>query len=152
MGESPQRWLLLLGSSLPGPERLHAALAALGEAGWLTGVQRFAADDASPRQFYNALAQWHVAGDADTVRSRIRDIEAALGRDRDNRHEVAIDIDLLAHWADGQWQVWPHAQAKGEFSRPLVQGLLREAGVVVRGATPPSLAAPQSSRRGGCDG
>ncbi len=135
MREPPQRWLLLLGSSLPMPERLHAALAALGDAAWLTSVQRFAADDDSPRQFYNALAQWQVAGDADAVRARIRDIEAALGRDRADPHEVAIDIDLLARRVDGQWQAWPHALAKGEFARPLVQGLLREAGVVVRGDT-----------------
>lgn len=125
----------MLGSSLPTAGRLHAALAALGDAAWLTRVQRFAADDASPRQFYNALAQWQVDGDDDAVRARIRDIEAVLGRDRADPREVAIDIDLLARRADGQWQAWPHAQAKGEFARPLVQRLLREAGVAVRGAT-----------------
>ncbi|HUH32093.1 MAG TPA: 2-amino-4-hydroxy-6-hydroxymethyldihydropteridine diphosphokinase [Rhodanobacter sp.] len=145
MREPARRWLLLLGSSCADDTLMHAALTQLrarGSATWLTPVQRFAADDGSARQFYNALLAWDVAATSAGAHAQIRQIELALGRDRTRNDEVAIDIDLLAGLVDGQWHAYAHALDKHEFDRALVRGLLHQAGVtVVRddGAQPQAL-------------
>lgn len=128
------RWLLLLGSNRADDVLMHAALAQLracGSATWLTPVQRFAADDGSTRPFYNALLTWDVADTSAGAHAQIRQIELALGRDRTRSDEVAIDIDLLACFVDGQWHAHAHALDKHEFDRALVRGLLRQAGLAV---------------------
>lgn len=128
------RRLLLLGSSLDTDASMRAALERLSEHGaaaWLTPIRRFPSDDRSQREYYNALVAWRHAGDDAQAFACIRQLEAALGRDRDNPDEVAIDIDVLARFADERWQAYPHAQEKGEFDRALVIALLREAGVEV---------------------
>lgn len=128
-----RRWLLLLGSSRDDAGTMHAALrqlAANGSARWLTAVQRFPADDRSGLMFYNALATWQPAG-GEEPQAAIRRIEAALGRDRSRRDEVAIDIDLLACGTGTAWRAYPHAVDKGEFERPLVRDLLQQAGVAI---------------------
>lgn len=113
---------------------MRAAIVELGERGsanWLTPIERFAADDGSARQFYNALAAWDVTDTHAGAQAQVRQIELALGRDRTRSDEVAIDIDLLACWVDGAWVAHAHAQDKREFDRALVQRLLRQAGVLV---------------------
>ncbi len=134
MRESALRLLLLLGSSRADDSLMGDALTQLGARGsatWLTPVQRFAADDGSARQFYNALAIWEVADGAAGAGERIRQLELALGRDRTRTDDVAIDIDVLACFVDGQWRAHAHALDKHEFDRELVRGLLRQAGVAV---------------------
>lgn len=132
MPEPSLRWLLLLGSSRADDVCLRAALASLGATRLLTPIQRFAADDGSARQFYNALAEWQVADAGIDARERIAHIELALGRDRTRTDEVAIDIDVLAQWVDGAWHAHPHALDKQEFARALVRGLLDQAGLEIR--------------------
>jgi 7,8-dihydro-6-hydroxymethylpterin-pyrophosphokinase len=134
MREPALRWLLLLGSSRADDALMRDALARLdqcGAASLLTPIQRFAADDGSARQFHNALVTWDVTDTSAGAHTRIRQIELALGRDRTRSDEVAIDIDLLACFVDGQWHAHAHALDKREFDRALVRGLLRQAGVVV---------------------
>jgi 7,8-dihydro-6-hydroxymethylpterin-pyrophosphokinase len=134
MREPALRWLLLLGSSRADDTLMRDALRQLDQSGaavWLTPVQRFAADDGSARKFHNALARWDVTATSAGAHARIRQIEQTLGRDRTRGDEVAIDIDLLACFVDGQWHTHPHALDKREFDRALVRGLLRQAGVVV---------------------
>lgn len=134
MREPGLRWLLLLGSSRADDTLMREALGQLDQSGtavWLTPLQRFAADDGSARQFHNALATWDVTATSAAAHAQIRRIEQALGRDRTRSDEVAIDIDLLACFGDGQWHAYPHALDKREFDRALVRGLLRQAGVVV---------------------
>lgn len=132
MHDATRRWLLLLGSSRDDSTLMHAALhhlAGCGTASWLTPIQRFPADDHSDLVFYNALATWLPADERMDASTEIRRIEAVLGRDRNRQDEVAIDIDLLACFADQAWQACAHAVDKGEFERPLVRGLLQQAGV-----------------------
>ncbi len=134
MRKQPLRWLLLMGSSCADDALMREAstqLGARGSASWLTPMRRFAADDGSARQFYNALLTWEVVDSSDGAQAQIRQIELALGRDRTRSDEVVIDIDLLACFIDGQWRARAHAQDKGEFDRALVRGLLRQAGVTV---------------------
>jgi len=142
------RWLLLLGSSRATDTLLREALQQLGAHGaarLLTPIQRFPADDGSELAFYNALAEWTPADDSLDAQARIRHIESALGRDRSRSDEVAIDIDLLARFADGQWHAHAHALDKHEFARALVRGLLRQAGVdVVLQTMPPTPNAEQA--------
>jgi 7,8-dihydro-6-hydroxymethylpterin-pyrophosphokinase len=141
MRKNAVRWLLLLGSSRAADTLLHEALHQLGElhgaARLLTPIRRFPADDGSDLAFYNALAEWTPADDRLDAQARIRQIEAALGRDRSRDDEVAIDIDVLARFTHGQWRAHPHALDKHEFARPLVRGLLQQAGVDVVCRTPP---------------
>lgn len=134
MREAAAPWLLLLGSSRDDDGPLRAALEQLGRCGtarWLTPIRRFPADDDSGLMFYNALATWQpIHGEAE-AHAEIRRIEAALGRDRRRRDEVAIDIDLLARLSGQCWQAHAHARDKREFDRPLVRTLLQQAGMTV---------------------
>lgn len=131
------RWLLLLGSSRDDDGPMREALEQLdrcGTARWLTPVRRFPADDGSGLAFHNALATWQPACGETEAHAEIRRIEAALGRDRGRRDEVAIDIDLLARLSGRQWQAHAHARDKREFARPLVRMLLLQAGITVTDA------------------
>lgn len=132
MSDMPARWLLLLGSNQDSDASMRAALAQLavhGAATLLTPIRRFPSDDGRRRDYYNALVQWNHAGDDAQMPARIRQMEQALGRDRGNPDEVAIDIDVLARFVDDRWHVHPHAMEKREFDRALVIVLLREAGI-----------------------
>jgi len=143
MRKPATRWLLLLGSSRATDTLLREAVQRLGEDGatrLLTPIRRFPADDDSGLAFHNALAEWTPADGSLDAQARIRDIEAALGRDRSRDDEVAIDIDLLARFTHGQWRAHPHALDKHEFARALVRGLLQQAGVDVVCRTPPPTA------------
>lgn len=134
MRDATLRWLLLLGSSRDDDRLMRDALKQLGSSGtssWVTPIQRFPADDDSGLVFYNALATWHPTDEETNVQTEIRRIESELGRDHSRRDEVAIDIDLLACFADEQWYAHAHAEEKREFDRPLVRTLLEQAGVVV---------------------
>lgn len=134
MSDAPVRSLLLLGSNLDSDASMQAALAQLaghGTATLLTPIRRFPSDDGSRREYYNALVAWCHAGENAQMLACIRQMEQALGRDRGNPDEVAIDIDVLARFVDGRWLACPHALEKGEFRRTLVNALLREAGVDV---------------------
>ena len=134
MRNASSRWLLLLGSSRDDDRLMRDALKQLGSCGtsrWLTPVQRFPADDDSGMVFYNALATWQPLDDSADVQTEIRQVELALGRDRSRSDEVAIDIDLLACFSGRKWHAHAHAVDKREFSRPLVQTLLQQAGVTI---------------------
>lgn len=134
MRDGAVRWLLLLGSSRDDDRLMRDALKQLctsGTSSWLTPIQRFPADDDSGLMFHNALATWQPAAGGTDVLAEIRRIESALGRDRSRSDEVAIDIDLLANFARQQWHALAHAMDKREFERPLVQTLLRQAGVTI---------------------
>lgn len=149
MRKPAARWLLLLGSSRTTDALLREAVQRLGRNGaarLLTPIRRFPADDGSGLAFYNALAEWTLADASLDARARIRDIESALGRDRNRAGEVAIDIDLLARFADGQWRAHAHALDKHEFARALVRGLLQEAGVKV--VLPTDRQAPNADHAG----
>lgn len=131
-----RRWLLLLGSNLAGPERVHQALEhlkVLGKARLLTPIERMPARGEPSRFYCNALAMLDCDLDRDAARARIERIETGLGRVRDGGGEVAIDIDLLAIQKDGCWIADPHAVEKGEFTRTPAQELIAAAGIVVRG-------------------
>lgn len=139
MREPTLRWLLLLGSSRTDDTLMRDALTRLGECGTvtlLTPIRRFAADDGSAREFYNALVAWAVTDTSVGAQAQIRQIELVLGRDRTRSDEVAIDIDLLACFVNGQWRAHAHAVDKHEFDRALVRGLLHHAAIEVVCANP----------------
>ncbi len=128
------QWLLLLGSNLAGPERVQQALenlAALGHVGAPTPIQRVPARGEPARFYYNALATLDCDLDRETLRLRLKKIEAALGRVRDGSGLVAIDIDLLAMHANGRWLADPHAVEKREFTQTPARELLGSAGIVI---------------------
>jgi 7,8-dihydro-6-hydroxymethylpterin-pyrophosphokinase len=134
MREAPSRWLLLLGSNLDTDVRVRSALARLaarGTATLLTPIRRFTSDNGDPRRYYNALVDWCAADGGGRMPAFAHRLEHELGRQRDMSEEVAIDIDLLASFVDGQWHADAHALDKRAFARASVVALLREAGIDV---------------------
>jgi 2-amino-4-hydroxy-6-hydroxymethyldihydropteridine diphosphokinase len=132
-----RRYLLLLGSNLPGPERLlqaSAALTRLGAARPLTRVTRTPARHDPTKHYFNVLMRCDCTDDRDAFLARLKQIETDLGRVRDASGEVAIDIDLLAICVDAAWQADPHALAKREFTQSPARELLADAGITVAGA------------------
>lgn len=132
-GAAARHWLLLLGSSLPTDACLQRALVgltALGEVRVATPVRRFPSYAGEPsRRYFNALAELATPLDRDALRTRLRALEAQLGRRRDVPGEVAIDLDLLA-FADGTgWRADAHALAKGDLDHPTTRTLLALAGI-----------------------
>lgn len=128
----PHAYLLLLGSNLAGPERMHAALAALAALGTvkpLTEVERMPARSDASRFYYNALARLDCTLARNALNARLKQIEVDLGSVRDGSGTVAIDIDLLATWAPGGWRADPHALAKQEFVQMPARDLLARAGI-----------------------
>ncbi len=128
-----QRWLLLLGSSLPtdaGVQRALVALGALGVVRAVTPVQRFPSYTGEPgRWYFNALAVLENAQGRAALHAQLRAIEAHLGRRRDVPGEVAIDLDILASDDGCGWQADAHALAKGDLDHPTTRSLLALAGV-----------------------
>ncbi len=124
-------WLLMLGSNLPDDRCLQTALAALTVAGatrQLTEVVRRPSYDGQG-SYFNVLIE-HLAGSEEAeLRSMLKQLEVSLGRVRDGRSEVAIDIDLLAELHQQRYVALPRAIEKGEFEQPLVQELLAAAGL-----------------------
>jgi 2-amino-4-hydroxy-6-hydroxymethyldihydropteridine diphosphokinase len=132
-----QRYLLLLGSNLPGPERLQqasAALTRLGATRPLTRVTRTSARHDPTKHYFNVLVRCDCTDGRDAFLARLKQLETALGRVRDASGEVAIDIDLLATCVDDAWQADPHALAKREFTQSPARELLADAGITVAGA------------------
>lgn len=132
-----QRYLLLLGSSLTGPERLlqaSAALTRLGAARPLTRITRTPARNDPTRHYFNVLVRCDCTDDRAAFLARLKQIETDLGRVRDASGEVAIDIDLLATCVDDAWQADPHALAKREFTQSPARELLAGAGITIAGA------------------
>jgi 2-amino-4-hydroxy-6-hydroxymethyldihydropteridine diphosphokinase len=132
-----QRYLLLLGSNLPGPERLQqasAALTRLGATRPLTRVTRTSARHDPSKHYCDVLVRCDGTDDRDALLARLKQLETALGRVRDASGEVAIDIDLLATCVDDAWQADPHALAKREFTQSPARELLADAGITVAGA------------------
>ncbi len=130
----PHTYLLLLGSNLAVPERLHAALASLATLGTvtpLTGVERMPARGDASLFYYNALARLDCTLVRDALVERLKQLEASLGRVRDGSGTVAIDIDLLATWAPDGWRADPHALAKQEFAQTPARDLLAKAGIAI---------------------
>jgi 2-amino-4-hydroxy-6-hydroxymethyldihydropteridine diphosphokinase len=127
-------WLLLLGSNLAEPQRMHAALAelaALGEVVTLTPIRQLPARGDASRHYHNVLATLESGLDRDDLRARLKRIEDRLGRRRDGSGEVAIDIDLLATREDDRWQPDPHALEKNEFAQTPARDLLEAAGIAI---------------------
>ena len=129
-----RRWLLLLGSNLADPERMHQAfarLAALGPVTALTAVERTPARGDSSHFYYNALATLDCELHRDALRIRLKQIETELGRVRDGSGEVAIDIDLLARQENGRWLADPHAIEKEEFTHTPARELITAANISI---------------------
>ncbi|MDE2271275.1 MAG: 2-amino-4-hydroxy-6-hydroxymethyldihydropteridine diphosphokinase [Xanthomonadaceae bacterium] len=129
-----RRWLLLLGSNLAEPQRMHdalAALAALGAVVAATPILRLPARGDATRGYYNALATLESGLDREALRARLKQIEHGLGRRRDGSGEVAIDIDLLATREADRWQPDPHALEKDEFTQTPARELLEAAGISI---------------------
>lgn len=127
-------WLLLLGSNRDGEARVREAilkLVPLGDVRALTPIRTFAADGDGDGEFHNALVQVDAASTGQALKAQLMAIEDAMGRDRKDSHHVAIDIDILAHRENTNWQPDPHAQEKGEFARASVQALLHQAEITI---------------------
>lgn len=128
------RWLLLLGSNLPNPERIQQAfkrLPALGAVTALTPIERMPARGDASRFYYNALATLDCDLDRDALRAQLKQIEIELGRVRDESGEVAIDIDLLAMQANGSWLADPHALEKREFTQTPAREMIEAAAIMI---------------------
>ena len=131
---STNSWLLLLGSNHDGETRVRKAilkLVPLGAVRALTPIRSFPADGDGVGQFHNVLVRIDQAPERDELVPRLKSIEDALGRDRDDATNITIDIDILARHDGKAWQIDPHAQDKGELHRAMVQTLLRQAGITV---------------------
>lgn len=128
-----RRWLLVLGSNLDGDRTLREGLSALSVLGVvepLTAVVRTPARQGGGR-YHNAIASLRCGLDEEALRVALKAIEARLGRVRDGRAEVALDIDPLAVDEGAGWREGAHARAKGELRRDPVPALLALAGVQV---------------------
>lgn len=132
------RWLLLLGSNLDHDRRVHDALghlAALGQVDRLSAIRHLPAHGDSTSMYYNVLVALSTTDHREHLDAQLKRIEQRLGRQRDRAEEVAIDIDILARYADHSWQADARALNKGEFARPPVLTLLRDAGVEIAPAS-----------------
>lgn len=128
------RWLLLLGSNLPGPARVQQAfarLALLGHVTPLTAIERMPARSDLSHFYYNALAALVCDLDPESLRAQLKRIEMELGRVHDGSGIVAIDIDLLALHANGRWRADPHAIEKNEFTQTPARELIAAAGILI---------------------
>jgi 7,8-dihydro-6-hydroxymethylpterin-pyrophosphokinase len=127
-------WLLLLGSGLADAKRVHdalAALATLGPVTPLTPIRRIPGREDVSRAYHNVLVILACALDRVALRTRLKEIETALGRERGSGKPVAIDIDLLATRRNDRWQADPHALEKNEFTQTPARELLAQAGVAI---------------------
>lgn len=134
---STPRWLLSLGSNLADDGRVRAALArlpGLGTCHVLTTIRRFPAHHGHGA-YFSALVSLAVDADRALLDTRLKALEAELGRQRGRAdHAVAIDIDILARDDGHGWQTDAHARGKGEFHEPDVLALLTEAGIAITDA------------------
>jgi 2-amino-4-hydroxy-6-hydroxymethyldihydropteridine diphosphokinase len=129
------RWLLQLGSNLDDAACLQAAverLGALGAVRLLGPVRHWPPRSGEGAWYFNALLELDCDLAAGPLRDALREIEAALGRDRSQRERVAIDIDPLAERIDGAWRADAHALAKGELDQLPASRLLEDAGIAIQ--------------------
>ncbi len=130
------RWLLLLGSTRADDGCVQAALRALqalGEVVLRAPILHGPGSRDARRSYFNALVELHFDGSADELVAALKAIEIRLGRRRD-QDEVAIDIDLLAHFAQDAWRADAHALAKREFEQAHAIALLHAAGIRIDAA------------------
>ncbi|MGY0633647.1 2-amino-4-hydroxy-6-hydroxymethyldihydropteridine diphosphokinase [Luteimonas sp. A478] len=127
-------WLLVLGSDDAGGAPIAAALEALAKLGQvepLTGPRRSPDAEGADRWFTNRLVRLDSALAREELVEQVQRIERDIGRS-EHSDEVPIDIDLLAHEANGDaWRLDSYAADKGEQRRAHVMALLEEAGITL---------------------
>jgi 2-amino-4-hydroxy-6-hydroxymethyldihydropteridine diphosphokinase len=121
------RWLLVLGSNAAdAPDRLDAALAALGPALRRTSA-RIDGEDIAGRgpRYLNQLVEVLADDDVDALRAWCKRIERAHGRGSTDAAVCALDIDVLGRLQGDAVQVVDDKP----LAIPAVRSLLRAMGV-----------------------
>lgn len=133
-----QQWLLLLGSNRDSDQSVRQAITALAQVGsvqLLGAIEHLPPNQGNGAWYYNALLSLCSDLPAPALVSALQRIEQALGRDRSTPDSVAIDIDLLARYAQG-WVADAHAQTSGKLEQRSTLKLLADNAIRVERSSP----------------